>query len=112
MLYTIKEYDPAAEQTYEHGVFASFEDAMRFKWDIMDSVVPISDEKARKFILMDIYEQIEIEYSEHNLSECDEYDELKSDMFDDEINDYISRKAPGWELLLNYDRDKDNAYVG
>lgn len=111
MLYTIREYDPAAEEYVEHGVYSSFDDGMRFKYDAMDAVVPIDNEKARRFIYASLLENVEITYSEKGYDECDPYDELKPDLFDSEVKEYIEKKYPGWELLLDYKYERDNPYV-
>lgn len=111
MLYSVRSYEPADQSYVYSGVYRSFDDGMRFKWDIMDSVVQIPDELARKLILGAIYDQVLEEYSERNLADNDDYGELQFDMFDDEVKDYIARKRPGWELLLDYDYERDNYFV-
>ena len=103
MLYTIKEFDPCIGDSFEHGVFTTFEEGMRFKYDPMDSVVPVSDEKARKLILGELYEAWNDDAYDYEYNEEDGVD-----AFDDDVARYIDGKRPGWELLLDYDPEKDN----
>ena len=110
MLYSVRSYEPADQSYVYSGVYRSFDDGMKCKWDIMDSVVQIPDELARKLILGAIYDQVLDAYYERDLVDYDN-GELQSDMFDDEIKDYIARKRPGWELLLDYDYERDNYFV-
>ena len=111
MLYTLRIECPEENRNIDCGVYASYDEAMRFQFGDQKAV-PVDNAYARSLILGGIYDQVCIEYSEHGLEETDEYGELQSTMFDEEVEDYIENKRGGWELLLDYEYERDNYFVG
>ena len=106
-MYTIKEECHGRE--LEHGVFESIKMAERFRWDDNGTIVPVSDEKARRLILGGIYDDTCEEYSAEYAPYPDVYDdELEYRLFDYNVSMYIEDKRPGWKLLLDYNPEKDN----
>lgn len=99
MYYTLK--TSFMGETFESGVYSSVECAARFRYED-DSIVPVSDEMARKLILGSIYDIVCVECPDNGDT---------VEMFNDEVESYVSDKKIGWELLLDYDCNKDNYFV-
>ena len=66
----------------------------------------LSNEKSH--ILKEIYEDVEIECSEKRID--DYYGDLKAEMFDRAVAEYINNRYPGYQSLKDYDPEKDNGF--
>jgi len=109
-MYTLRTNCIETNESFDSGVYETVEAAAKLRF-ADDKIVPVSDKEARNLILGSIYDWVCVAYSEEGLDEEDDDGEIQNDMFDDEVADYIKAKRPGWQLLLDYDHDRDNYFV-